>query len=83
MRFCSPRHGIPVSADDLRRDVKRQFWAPYRVVRVVSNITLAQMADLVADPEFPRQVLSDPRPPKDLPGGEYRVERHRICRRDQ
>jgi penicillin-binding protein 2 len=54
------RHGIPLSAEDLRRDVRKQFWAPYRVVRIVSNITLAQMADLVADPEFPRQLFPLP-----------------------
>jgi len=54
------RHGSPMTEEDLRRDVKRQFWAPYRVVRVVSNITLAQMADLVADPEFPRQLFPIP-----------------------
>ena len=63
------RHGIPVSAEDLRRDVKRQFWAPYRVVRVVSNITLAQMADLVADPEFPRQLFPIPVLRRTYPAG--------------
>ena len=63
------RHGIPMSAEDLRRDVKRQFWAPYRVVRVVSNITLAQMADLVADPEFPRQLFPIPVLRRTYPAG--------------
>ena len=54
------RHGIPYSAEDLSRSVKRQYWAPYRVVRVVGNLTLAQMADLVADPEFPRELFPLP-----------------------
>lgn len=54
------RHGIPFTADDLSRSIKRQFWAPYRVVRLVGNITLAQMADLVADPEFPRELFPLP-----------------------
>ncbi len=53
-------HGIPYTAEDLSRSVKRQFWTPYRVVRLVSNITLAQMADLVADPEFPRELFPLP-----------------------
>jgi penicillin-binding protein 2 len=54
------RHGIPFTAEDLSRSIKRQFWAPYRVVRLVGNITLAQMADLVADPEFPRELFPLP-----------------------
>ncbi len=54
------RHGIPVTAEDLSRTIKRQYWAPYRVVRLVGNITLAQMADLVADPEFPRELFPLP-----------------------
>lgn len=53
-------HGIPYTEEDLARSIKRQFWAPYRVVRLVSNITLAQMADLVADPEFPRELFPLP-----------------------
>ncbi len=53
-------HGIPFTAEDLSRSIKRQSWAPYRVVRLVVNITLAQMADLVADPEFPRELFPLP-----------------------
>ncbi|MGI6252715.1 MAG: penicillin-binding protein 2 [Aminivibrio sp.] len=53
-------HGLPYTEEDLARSIKRQFWAPYRVVRLVSNITLAQMADLVADPEFPRELFPLP-----------------------
>jgi penicillin-binding protein 2 len=53
-------HGIPYTAEDLSRSIKRQSWAPYRVVRLVGNITLAQMADLVADPEFPRELFPLP-----------------------
>lgn len=53
-------HGIPFTEENLTRSIKRQFWAPYRVVRLVSNITLAQMADLVADPDFPRELFPLP-----------------------
>lgn len=53
-------HGIPFTEENLARSIKRQFWAPYRVVRLVSNITLAQMADLVADPDFPRELFPLP-----------------------
>jgi penicillin-binding protein 2 len=51
------RHGIPMSVLDLEKTIARQRWAPYRVIRLVPNLTMAQMAELVADPEFPSQQL--------------------------
>lgn len=63
------RHGIPLSEEDLRREIKRQTWAPYRVVCVVSNITLAQMAELVADPDFPQQLFPIPVLRRTYPAG--------------
>ena len=53
-------HGIPMSVEDLERTIKRQRWAPYRVIRLVPNLTMAQMAELVADPEFPSQLFPLP-----------------------
>jgi penicillin-binding protein 2 len=53
-------HGIPVSAEDLENTVKKQSWAPYQVIRLVPNLTMAQMAELVADPEFPNQLFPLP-----------------------
>ncbi len=49
------KHGFPIDPENLSATVKRQYWAPYRVVRVITNLTLPQMADLVADPNFPSQ----------------------------
>lgn len=46
------RHGIPLTEGQLAEAVDRQYWAPYRAVTVVPNLTLAQVADLVTDPEF-------------------------------
>lgn len=63
------RHGIPLSDEDLRREIKRQAWAPYRVVRMVSGITLAQMAELVADPDFPQQLFPIPVLRRTYPAG--------------
>ncbi|MDI9369458.1 MAG: penicillin-binding protein 2 [Synergistaceae bacterium] len=63
------RHGIPLTDRDLYKEIKRQSWAPYRVVRVVSGITLAQMAELVADPEFPRQLFPIPVLRRTYPAG--------------
>jgi penicillin-binding protein 2 len=53
-------HGIPVSVDDLEKTVKKQRWAPYQVIRLVPNLTMAQMAELFADPEFPSQLFPLP-----------------------
>jgi len=53
-------HGIPVSIEDLEKSIKKQRWAPYRVIRLVHNLTMAQMSELVADPEFPNQLFPLP-----------------------
>ncbi|MDR1623185.1 MAG: penicillin-binding protein 2 [Synergistaceae bacterium] len=53
-------HGIPMSIEDLEKTIKKQRWAPYRVIRLVPNLTMAQMAELVADPEFPNQLFPLP-----------------------
>lgn len=54
------KHGIPVSVEDLEKTIKKQRWAPYRVIRIVPNLTMAQMAELVADPEFPNALFPLP-----------------------
>jgi penicillin-binding protein 2 len=53
-------HGIPMSVEDLDKTIKKQRGAPYRVIRLVPNLTMAQMAELVADPEFPNQLFPLP-----------------------
>ena len=51
------RHGIPISIEDLQKTIKQQRLAPYRVMKIVPNLTMAQMADLVADFEFPKELF--------------------------
>ena len=51
------RHGLPVTSADLEKTIRQQRLAPYRVMRLASNLTMPQMADLVADPEFPRELF--------------------------
>ena len=51
------RHGIPMDVPQLERIVKQQRQAPYRVMRLVPNLTMPQMADLVADTDFPRELF--------------------------
>ncbi|MDR1731051.1 MAG: penicillin-binding protein 2 [Synergistaceae bacterium] len=62
-------HGIPVAVEDLERTIKKQRWAPYRVIRLVPNLTIAQMAELVADPEFPKQLFPIPEWRRTYPAG--------------
>ncbi|MDI9391409.1 MAG: penicillin-binding protein 2 [Synergistota bacterium] len=50
-------HGIPYSFEDLSAFIARQYPVPYRAVILVSNLTLAQMAELVSDPNFPRELF--------------------------
>lgn len=62
-------HGIPVTSGDLEKTIKKQRWAPYRVIRLVPNLTMAQMAELVADPEFPKQLFPLPEWRRIYPAG--------------
>ncbi|MDR3165303.1 MAG: penicillin-binding protein 2 [Synergistaceae bacterium] len=54
------RHGIPMTSEDLRERVERQYVAPYRAISVVGNLTLAQVSDLVMDDEFSRRLFPSP-----------------------
>ncbi len=51
------RHGIPITVPDLEKTIKQQRIAPYRVMKIVPNLTMPQMAELVADYEFPRELF--------------------------
>ena len=51
------KHGIPFTVPDLERTIKQQRLAPYRVMKIVQNLTMTQMSELVADYEFPRELF--------------------------
>lgn len=51
------RHGIPMSVSDLEKTIKQQRSAAYRVMKIVPNLTMTQMAELVADYDFPRELF--------------------------
>ncbi|MDR1741259.1 MAG: penicillin-binding protein 2 [Synergistaceae bacterium] len=53
-------HGIPLSVSDMEKTIRRQTIAPYRVIRLVHNLTMAQMAEIFADPAFPAQLFPLP-----------------------
>ncbi|MDR3076621.1 MAG: penicillin-binding protein 2, partial [Synergistaceae bacterium] len=54
------RHGIPMTSGDLKENVNKQYVAPYRAVSVATNLTLAQVSDLVMDPEFSQNLFPSP-----------------------
>ncbi|MCR5346979.1 MAG: penicillin-binding protein 2 [Fretibacterium sp.] len=51
------RHGIPMTVSNLEQIIKKQRQAPYRVMRLVPNLTMPQMADLAADADFPLELF--------------------------
>ena len=51
------KHGIMLSVKDLEKIIKQQRLTPYRVMRLVSNLTMTQMAELVADSDFPHELF--------------------------
>lgn len=62
-------HGIPMSVKDLERIIKKQRLTPYRVMRLVPNLTMPQMAELVADRDFPRDLFPLPEWKRTYPAG--------------
>ena len=50
------RSGIPMTEEKFRETVSKQYSAPYRAITVATNLTFAQVAELVMDKDF-RHVL--------------------------
>ena len=50
-------HGIIISVSDLEKIIKQQRLTPYRVMKLVPNLTMTQMAELVADADFPHELF--------------------------
>ena len=63
------RHGIPLTVDGLRESMEKQYVAPYRAVSLATNLTLAQISDLVMDSEFPQYLFPSPVWRRIYPGG--------------
>lgn len=54
------QHGIPMTSQDLKEVIDKQYTAPYRAVSVATNLTLAQVADLVSEQDFSSLLIVDP-----------------------
>jgi penicillin-binding protein 2 len=63
------RHGIPLTPEGLKESIEKQYVAPYRAVSVATNLTLAQVSDLVMDPGFSRALFPSPVWRRIYPGG--------------
>ena len=63
------RHGIPMTPEKLRENVEKQYVAPYRAVSVATNLTLAQVSDLVMDVAFSERLFPSPVWRRIYPGG--------------
>lgn len=64
------RHGIPMTPESLRTNVEKQYVAPYRAVSVATNLTLAQVSDLVMDAEFSKRLFPSQVWQRTYPGGD-------------
>lgn len=63
------RHGIPMSVADIEVTIRQQRLAPYRAMRLVRDLTMPQMAALVADADFPRELFPLPVWKRTYPAG--------------
>jgi len=54
------RHGIPMTPESLKESIDKQYAVPYRAVSVATNLTLAQVSDLVMDPAFSKTLFPSP-----------------------
>ncbi|MDY3213143.1 penicillin-binding protein 2, partial [Pyramidobacter sp.] len=54
------RARLPHDPEKLEQRVKNLYWAPYRAISLVSNLTLLQMTSLMEDPEFPEVLFPLP-----------------------
>lgn len=51
---------LPHDPEKLEQRIKNLYWAPYRAISLVSNLTLLQMTSLMEDPEFPEVLFPLP-----------------------
>ncbi|MFP4481557.1 MAG: penicillin-binding protein 2 [Thermovirgaceae bacterium] len=63
------RQGIPIERDVLQTIVDRQYNVPYNAVTILPNLTMAQIATMVSDPEFPEYLFPLPVSRRVYPSG--------------
>ena len=74
VRFVSNllnRNGIPMNAEMLKKLVEKQYSAPYRAITVASNLTFAQVAQLIMDSDFRNVLFLTPVWKRSYPAGAF------------
>ena len=65
------RSGIPMTEEKFRETVSKQYSAPYRAITVATNLTFAQVAELVMDKDFRHVLFPTPVWRRTYPAAQY------------
>ena len=65
------RNGIPVNEEELKGLIEKQYSAPYRAIKVASNLTFAQAAELITDKDFSEALFLTPVWKRTYPAGNF------------
>lgn len=65
------RNGIPMNEEKFRGLVAKQYSAPYRAITVASNLTFAQVAEMIMDKDFKRLLFPAPVWKRTYPAAQY------------
>ncbi len=63
------RAHLPHDAKTLDHRIRSLFWAPYRAISLVTNLTMLQMTNLMEDPAFPEELFPLPVWRRSYPAG--------------
>lgn len=66
---AAQKTGFSLNAEDLESTIKRRFWAPYRAITLLGDLTMTQVSALLNDPAFPREVFPQSRWRRTYPAG--------------
>ena len=65
------RSGIPMDEARLRELVDKQYSAPYRAITVATNLTFAQVAEMIMDRDFKKALFITPVWKRTYPAAQY------------
>ncbi|MDO5115928.1 MAG: penicillin-binding protein 2 [Synergistaceae bacterium] len=65
------RNGIPMDEEKFRELVAKQYSAPYRAITVATNLTFAQVAEMIMDRDFKNVLFPTPVWKRTYPAAQY------------
>ncbi len=65
------RNGIPMTEEKFRELVAKQYSAPYRAITVATNLTFAQVAEMIMDRDFKKVLFLTPVWRRTYPAAQY------------